>query len=172
MNIQKTLTGIAALTLGLALSAPLARADDQNQLSYLTFNQSVQIPAPSGHPVVLPPGTYEFRVVTGPTDRRDVQVFSQHPRRLMTTVHTNSTEFLATNNEDLTDHTILTFAQGAPGAPLTLIKWYYAHRNIGHEFAYSGQMERQFSEEEPITVVAQSANSVAPNEVQTANNLH
>lgn len=172
MNIPKTLTGIAALTLAFALSAPLARADERNELSYLTFDQSVQIPAPSGQPIVLPPGTYEFRVLTGMGDSRDVQVFSESPRRLMTTVHTNSTEFVATTNRDLTDHTILTFAQGAPGEPLTLIKWYYADRNIGHEFAYSGQMERQLSEEEPITVVAQSANSVAANQVQTASNLH
>ena len=172
MKIPKTLTGVAALTLAFALSAPLARADEQNELSYLTFDQSVQIPAPSGQPIVLPPGTYEFRVLTGTADGREVQVFSQDPRRLVTTVETNSTEFLATTNRDLTDHTILMFAEGAPGEPLTLIKWYYSDRNIGHEFAYSGQMERQLSEEEPITVVAQSANSAAPNENQTASNLH
>lgn len=154
--IQKAFSGLGALTLVLALSGP-ARADVRNQLSYLTFSQPIQIPMPSGQPVVLQPGTYLFRVNTGANNHRVVRVYDKLQKHLFAQVRANETTFLAPTARDLTDHTVLTFAQGAPGQPLTLVKWYYPDSNWGHEFVYSGPVESQISEERPVTVVAQSA---------------
>ena len=175
MNLaQKTLTAIGLLTFGLAFAGPNARADERNQLSYLTFSQAIQVPTLSGHPVVLEPGTYAFRVDTGSSDPSTVRVYDKQMKHLYASVQTNHTEFVASTNRDLAPHTILTFAKGPANQPMTLVKWYYVDRNIGHEFAYTGQLERQLSEEKPVTVVPRPArlNLSSPKGETFANNLH
>jgi len=176
MNLaQKTLIGLGAVTLGLALSAQPVHADERNQLSYLTFSQTIQLPTPSGKTVVLPAGTYAFRVSTGVlSDAQEVRVYDKQMKHLYTQVPTNETTFLATTNRDLKPHTILTFAKGPSNQPMTLVKWYYTDRNIGHEFAYNGRLERQLSEEKPVTVVAHpgTLNLNSPKGETYATNLH
>ena len=93
------------ITLGLALTLltilPFARADEWNQASRLSFNQSVQIP---GH--VLPAGTYWFVLADSGSDRNIVQIFNSDRTTLYATVLAISAARL-----EPTDRTAITFAQ-------------------------------------------------------------
>jgi hypothetical protein len=81
-----------ALQLGLcgaALSALLstaALADDHNEKSVVTFNDSVRIPGQ-----VLAPGTYVFMLLNSTADRSVVQVWNADQNQLLATVKTTPT---------------------------------------------------------------------------------
>src|SRR5580700_5023792 len=100
MNTKKTV-----ITLGLALAfltiMPVARADEWNQASRLTFNQAVQIPGR-----VLPAGTYWFVLANTASNRNVVQIFSADRSTLYGTILTVSASRL-----EPTDHTAITFAK-------------------------------------------------------------
>src|ERR1700674_1672869 len=92
------------ITLGLALAfvimLPAARAEEHDQASKLTFNQSIQIPGR-----VLPAGTYWF-VLANIDSRNLVQVFSSDRSTLLASILTIDAERLKT-----TEHTAMTFAE-------------------------------------------------------------
>lgn len=129
--------------------APVAKADQRDQASQLTFNQSIQIPGN----VVLPAGTYWFKVADSNTDRNIVQVFDSNGSIIATTIA------IPTLRPEATDHTMLTVAEGAADQPDALVKWYYPGEATGHEFLYSTPVERQLSEDNMITVMAEPAPS-------------
>src|SRR5277367_2504410 len=92
------------ITLGLALVSvivlPAARADQYDQASKLTFNQSVQIP---GH--VLPAGTYWF-ILANINSRNMVQVYNSDRSTLYASILTVDAARLET-----TDKTEMTLAE-------------------------------------------------------------
>ena len=73
------------ITLGLALTLltilPFARADEWNQASRLSFNQSVQIPGR-----VLPAGTYWFVLADSGSNRNIVKIWDADREHLITTI--------------------------------------------------------------------------------------
>src|ERR1700686_206151 len=91
------------ITLGLALAfvimLPSARADEIDQASKLTFNQSVQIPGR-----VLPAGTYWF-VLADINSRNIVQVFSSDRLTLLASILT-----IDAQRQNTIEHTAMTFA--------------------------------------------------------------
>jgi hypothetical protein len=133
-----------ALALALAMIVPVARADDRDQATQLTFDQPVQIPGN----VVLPPGTYWFKVSDNTLDRNVVRVFDSNWSIIATTIA------VPTLRPEATNHTMLKLAEGAANEPYVLVKWFYPGMETGHEFLYSTPMERQISEDSVITVMA------------------
>jgi hypothetical protein len=133
-----------ALALALAMIVPVARADDRDQATQLTFDQPVQIPGN----VVLPPGTYWFKVSDNTLDRNVVRVFDSNWSIIATTIAVPALR------PEATDHTMLKLAEGAANEPYVLVKWFYPGMETGHEFLYSAPMERQLSEDSVITVMA------------------
>ena len=116
-----------ALLLGAAAwITPAARADEWDKLTVLTFNEPVQIPGQ-----VLPPGTYVFKLMDDPADRRIVQIFTQDQKQLLATI-------LAIPDYRLepTDKTVVTFEERASGRPQALHAWFYPGDNSGLAFVY------------------------------------
>ena len=144
MKTRGALSIIFALALALAMIVPVARADERDQATQLTFDQPVQIPGN----VVLQPGTYWFTVGHNTLDRNVVQVFDSNWSIIATTIA------IPTLRPKATDHTMLKLAEGAANEPFVLVKWFYPGRETGHEFLYSTPMERQLSEDNVITVMA------------------
>jgi hypothetical protein len=89
-----------ALALALAMIVPVARADDRDQATQLTFDQPVQIPGN----VVLPPGTYWFKVSDNTLDRNVVRVFDSNWSIIATTIA------VPTLRPEATNHTMLKLA--------------------------------------------------------------
>jgi hypothetical protein len=142
-----SLSIIFAAALALAMVVPGARADAQNQMSQLTFSQPLRIPGQ----VVLPAGTYWFKLTDSTADQNVVQIYNSNWSLVATTIA------IPALRPEATDHTMLTFAEGSSRYPAVLVKWFYPGRLTGHEFLYSAPMENRISEDHMITVKAEPA---------------
>ena len=136
------------ITLGLALTLltilPFARADEWNQASRLSFNQSVQIPGR-----VLPAGTYWFVLADSGSDRNIVRIFNSDRTTLYATVLTISASRL-----EPTDHTAITFAQQDSMPANAIVTWFYPGFNSGQEFLYSKSENQALARAKHQTVMA------------------
>ncbi len=140
----------SVLSLALAVITPAVWADEWDQASQITFNQSVRIPGN----VVLPAGTYWFRVSPN-INPNLVRIFNAHRTQLLATVMTIS----ATVTKP-TDNGELKFAKQPGNQPITLISWFYPGRMTGHEFLYSSRREKKLSEDPQITVMIKPTQQV------------
>ena len=117
-----------AATLGLASLAltPAAMADQWNKKTYITINESVQVPGK-----VLSPGRYVMKLAESPSNRHIVQIFNEREDQLQTTV-------LAIPNYRLqpTGKTEFQWWETPAGQPKALRAWFYPGDNFGQEFAY------------------------------------
>src|SRR6185436_15530845 len=110
----------------------MARADDWDRKTRVTFNGPVEIPgvhlAGWG---VLPAGTYVFKILDSLSDRHIVQIFNKDETIIYATI-------LAIPNYRLqaTDKTVVTFSERPAGEPEALRAWFYPGRNWGEEFVY------------------------------------
>jgi hypothetical protein len=124
---MKHLVLLAACAGLLAVSlAPAARADEWNKRTIVTVNQPFQVPH-----MVLPAGTYVFKLLDSPSDRNIVQIFNKDENHLYTTI-------LAIPNYRLepTGKTVITFWETPPDQPKALRAWFYPGDLYGQEFAY------------------------------------
>jgi hypothetical protein len=133
MSILRTVT---TTVFGLALTgtvfSPVAKADEWNRKTVMTFSAPVEIPGVhlKGWGV-LPAGTYVFKILDSQSDRHIVQIFNQDETQCYATI-------LAIPNYRLhaTDKTVITFRERPAGEPEALRAWFYPGRNWGEEFVY------------------------------------
>jgi hypothetical protein len=127
MKCFKVLLG-TVLFLGLvALLSPGVKADEHDKSTIVTFDQAVEVPGG----VVLPAGTYLFRLLDSQSDRNIVQIFNREGTHIFATI-------LAINNYRLhvKDKTVMTFGERAVGMPEAIRAWFYPGDNYGQEFVY------------------------------------
>jgi hypothetical protein len=128
MNRFKVLLG-AVLFLGLVSLAlsPGVKADEHDKATTVTFSEPVEIPGG----VVLPAGTYLFKLAESQSDRNIVQIFNKEGTHIFATI-------LAINNYRLRikDKTVMTFAERAVGMPEAIRAWFYPGDSYGQEFVY------------------------------------
>jgi len=105
-----------------------AHADEADQLTKITFNQSTEIPGQ-----VLPAGTYLFKVLDI-NNFNVVEIFNADGTGLCATVRTVPTERPQPASE-----TTITLAEPGAGRPDALVRWFYPGETIGHQFVYSRQ---------------------------------
>jgi len=142
MNTRKAV-GILGFLLAFAVILPVARADEFDQASQLTFNQSVQIPGR-----VLPAGTYWFVLANTSTGNRNViHIFNSDRSTLYATVNTITAE-----RAQSADHTAFTFAERESTQPSAIVTWFYPGRKTGHEFVYPAQEEKELASAKHETV--------------------
>ena len=115
---------------------PSAWADEYDQATKLSFNQSFQVPGR-----VLPAGTYWFVLAEEPANRNIVRIFNSDRSTLYATIFTINTESLTTS-----DKTAITFAVREPMQPETLLSWFYPGSTSGHRFAYSNREEQELAQ--------------------------
>lgn len=117
-----------AATLGLAslVLTPAAMADQWNKKTYITINESIQVPGK-----VLAPGRYVMRLAESPSNRHIVHIYNEREDQLQTTV-------LAIPNYRLqpTGKTEFQWWETPAGQPKALRAWFYPGDNFGQEFAY------------------------------------
>jgi hypothetical protein len=138
----KVLTTLLCCVLACAILLPAAKADPWNQMTKLTFGESVEIPGQ-----VLPAGTYWF-VLQNASDREIVQIFSEDWSTVEATLLT-----IPTDRPEPTDETQIQFAEGRYREPEAILKWYYPGPRTGHEFVYSGQREKELARDEKRDVL-------------------
>lgn len=115
-----------------ATFSPIAKADDWNKKTTITFSGPVEIPGVhlTGWGV-LPAGTYVFKLVDSNSDRNIVQISNRDETIVYATI-------LAIPNYRLkaTDKTVITFNEGIRGRPEALRAWFSPGANWGQEFVY------------------------------------
>jgi hypothetical protein len=122
----------------------VAHADSWDQSSTITFSEPIQIPGQ-----VLPAGTYLFKLANGDSDRNIVQVFDADGTVLYASLQT-----IATERQEPTKDTAVTFAEQGAGKPEVLLKWFYPGRETGNEFLYSKEKEKELAQDRQQTIVA------------------
>lgn len=103
-----------------------ARADEWNKKTVVTFSGPVELPG-----IVLPAGTYVFKLLDSQSNRHIVQVFNEEETKIYTTI-------LAIPNYRLapTGETVIRFAERPRGTPEAMRAWFYPGDNFGQEFVY------------------------------------
>ncbi len=101
-------------------------ADEWDKATKVTFNNPVELPG-----MVLPAGTYLFRLMDSPSDRNIVEVFSADRSKLYDTI-------LAIPDYRLepTGKTVMTFEERTAGSPEAIKAWFYPGDEYGLEFVY------------------------------------
>jgi hypothetical protein len=127
MNRIKVVATIFCLSLAALAFSPGVKADGWNKKTVVTFSQPVEIPGG----IVLPAGTYVFKLLDSLSDRHIVQIFNQDQNHIYATI-------LAIPNWrlDVTDKTVMTFGERAAGDPQAIRSWFYPGDNFGQEFVY------------------------------------
>ena len=136
-----------------AILAPVAKADDWNRKTVITFSGPVEIPGVhrTGF-AVLPAGTYVFKILNSQSDRHIVQIFSKDELTVYATI-------LAIPNYRLkaTDKTVITFRERPAGQPEALRAWFYPGRNWGEEFVYPKMKAIEIAKTTQVAVLATTA---------------
>lgn len=127
MKNFKTLLLLGCLVCLCGSLAPRANAGEWDQKTIMTFDQSFELPGG----IVLPAGTYVFRLVGSWVERDIVQVLSRDEGKLYATVKTIPDYRFKT-----TEGNSVLFEERAANEPLILKEWFYPDRTIGHEFVY------------------------------------
>lgn len=127
MNRIKVVITICCLSMAALTFSHNVKADDWNKKTIVTFSQPVEIPGG----IVLPAGTYVFKLLDSSSDRHIVQIFNHDQTHIYATI-------LAIPNWRLnvTDKTVMTFGERPSGEPQAIRSWFYPGANSGEEFVY------------------------------------
>jgi hypothetical protein len=150
MNHMKINKGYIAIGLVVAFALFFelaAHADESNEATVMSFSAPVQIPGR-----VLPAGNYLFELADHGSEQNVVQVFSSDRTVLYGTFLT-----IAAERQDPTVDPTVTLAQPESGGTPVLVKWFYPGRDIGNEFVYSQQTEKELARDRQQTIVARQA---------------
>jgi hypothetical protein len=106
--------------------APHVRADQWNQATKITFNDSIEVP---GRVIVA--GTYWFTLLNDNPDRNIVQIWNADRSELLATILTVPDYRLQPNGR-----TVIEFEERPSSRPEALEAWFYPGDNYGHKFVY------------------------------------
>jgi hypothetical protein len=132
---MKILRGVLLALLAATLCStfsPGIRADQSDKKTIVTFSEAVEV---SG--LVLPPGTYVFKLLNSPSDRHIVQVWDADEMQIITTVIAIPAE----RSEPAGD-SIFEFDERPVDQPVALRTWFYPGDTVGQEFTYSYHYRR------------------------------
>jgi hypothetical protein len=155
--IRKSLwMGLTLLAIGFTLSA-IARADEWDKKTVLTFSQPVEIPGR-----VLPAGTYTFKLADSMSDRHIVQIFNADGSQIIATVMTIPDYRLTS-----TDKTVIRFGEMPAGSPEAIRAWFYPGNMIGQEFVYPKPRATQLAKASHAPVPAMAVDVASVDELKT-----
>jgi hypothetical protein len=103
-----------------------AKAGEWSKKTSIVFSAPVELPG-----VVLPAGTYVFKLADSATDRNIVQVWNKDENQLYATIFA-----VPDYRMQPTDKTVVTFEERTSGAPEAVKAWFYPGDNYGEEFVY------------------------------------
>lgn len=142
------------LTIGfcslLFLAAIPASADEWNKKTTITFGQPVEVPG-----MVLPAGTYVFKLADSDSDRHIVLIYNADETKLLKMI-------LAIDNYRLVprDKPVLTFSERSKDAPMALRAWFHPGDDWGQEFVYPKTRAHTIAEETRQPVLSAETETV------------
>lgn len=156
---------IACALLLLTSYSPRAQADQYNQLTHFTFSAPFEIPG-FHHTMVLPAGTYTFKLLDSLSDRDIVQIFNKDQSHLYATI-------LAIPDYRLkpTGKSVIQFTERAANSPEAIKAWFYPGDLYGQEFVYpkSRAVELAKANNEPVPSISEEAAANMSKPIKSAN---
>jgi hypothetical protein len=123
---------------------PVARADESDQATKVTFNQPVQIPGR-----ILPAGTYWFILPQDVHEHYQVRIFNSDRTMIYATLLTIDAERLQP-----TGNSNFTFTEHGSAHLKAIVTWFYPGRQTGHEFLYPQQVSNKLAKDKQTSIVA------------------
>ncbi len=136
---------LTALAFSASAKAPNAKADDWDKKTIVTFSQPVEIPGG----IVLPAGTYVFKLLNSLSNRHIVQVFNEDQTRVFATILS-----IPNYRLQVTDKTVITFGESAVGVPQAIRAWFYPGANSGEEFVYPKRRAMELAKAANMPILA------------------
>ncbi len=128
--MNRLLLTLAALTLSLgAMFSPVLKASEWDRKTIVKINAPIEV---SG--VVLPPGTYVFKLLDSGADRNIVQIYNARETHLVTMLLALPSSRVKPSSKPL-----FTFSESPAGQPPSLHAWFYPGDVDGFEFPARGQ---------------------------------
>ncbi len=143
---------VTLLVGGATWFAPVAKADEWDKQTVLTFNEPVEVPGK-----ILPAGTYVFRLADSQSDRNVVQVFTVDQKQLLATIMA-----IPAYRIEPTDKTVVTFEERPSGSSEALHKWFYPGDTYGFEFVYPKSETQLAAKSEQPAPPAQAPTQLEP----------
>ena len=131
----KFTTLCCAAALLVSLTPGVARADEWDKKTFLTFSGPVQIPG-----ATLPAGTYTFEIANPDTSRHVIRVSSKDGSKHYGLFLTIPAERL-----DPPEDNIIMFAERPAGLPQAIQVWFYPGDRLGEEFVYPRNQAMQIA---------------------------
>lgn len=156
MKWFKLLAPALCAVLALAsISVRDARADAYSQKTIVTFSGPVEIPG-YRQPMVLPAGTYVFKLLDSIANRNIVQIFNKDENHLYSTILAISDYRLKPANK-----TVISFEERSAGSPEAIKAWFYPGDTDGLEFVYPKARAVQLAKNanEPVLSMPENAAS-------------
>lgn len=146
MKLTKRYIALGTMAMGL-LSGLAAHAGELNEETKVNFSAPIEIPG-----MVLPAGTYTFKLADAGTSLATVQILNASETRVYATMET-----IPAYREKVTGRTQVTLAETRSGNVPALTQWFHSGRHTGYEFIYSSKQEPNLEQAKQQTVIAQPA---------------
>lgn len=152
MSATRKLALLFGMAIVIGTFSSSAKADEFDKRTIFTFSAPVELPG-----VVLPAGTYVFKLFDSPSTRNIVQVSDENQTKVYATILTLSAERLRP-----TDNTIVEFHETADGPANALKMWFYPGDISGQEFVYprARRAELAGTAKQPPTVISSTLSSL------------
>jgi hypothetical protein len=120
---------IAALCFILIASvmAPVSKAQNGDRKTIVTFTEPIEIPGN----VILPAGTYFFKLLNQDSGRWVVQIFDEHQTKTFATLIT-----IEDFRYHPTNQPVMNFTEREAGAPPAIKEWFFPGEKQGRAFVY------------------------------------
>jgi hypothetical protein len=131
------------------LIVPVARADEWDKKTYLTFSAPVEVPG-----ATLPAGTYTFKLADLQSNRHVVQILNKDESQIYATL-------LAIPDQRLepSDKPVVLFSETPSGTAPAVKAWFYPGDTIGDEFVYPRNQAMKIAKATHQPVLSSSSES-------------
>ena len=113
-----------AISLMSSLLVPTLKADEENKLTNITIDQSIDVQG-----TVLPPGSYVMKLLGSPSNRTTVLIFNADENHLIATILA-----IPASRLQPTGDSKFMFYEAEKGQAPALHTWFYPGDNSGFEF--------------------------------------
>jgi hypothetical protein len=149
---------VSLLTVATLAVPPVARAEQWNKETVVTFTSPVELPGR-----ILPPGTYVFKLADNQWDRHLVQVFTQDQREVLASI-----QAIPDYRLQPAEKPVITLAERPAGQPEALQSWFYPGENYGLQFVYPSSAAKQAAPVQPEVASNADPAATIPPRIETA----
>jgi hypothetical protein len=110
-----------------SVMAPVSKAQNGDKKTVVTFSEPIEIPGN----IILPAGTYFFKLLNQDSGRWVVQIFDEHQTKTFATLIT-----IEDFRYHPTNQVVMNFTERAAGDPPAIKEWFFPGEKQGRAFVY------------------------------------